>query len=376
MAGPDFPGRSNQVCHPCRDICTVIQQYHRVEKTVKAGTTKLLNELDNLWSQRQVDNQVTLAGSAADGTSPTKLPEDVKVHPEIVQAIQTLLLEHRRGAVNQKNQALDMFQILAPEAAERPDLFDVHAEQWRDLRGWFHEHAHYTLKEQHCDVAELQTKVSLLETHLLSMVSTFYEGVAELDTILQQEPTEENVSRAVARMSRLEQQRYFYERLQNPEWVEPLKQKGVFATIPQPRENEGKGTISFFPWPPVQYLTRMAGERPAAVAQIFAGLPATENPFIVKAMLDAAQLMPPDIAVTLAPKIVKLLDIPFWFTPDLVGRLTARLASGGQAKAALQLLRALLQVKQDSLGSLNPAGASGRRREATSVMRGFDYTKT
>jgi hypothetical protein len=27
MEGGDFPGRSNLVCHACRDICTVIQQY-------------------------------------------------------------------------------------------------------------------------------------------------------------------------------------------------------------------------------------------------------------------------------------------------------------------------------------------------------------
>jgi hypothetical protein len=376
MASPGFPGRSNQVCHACRDICTVIQQYHRVEKTVRANTTRLLDELEGVWSQRQPDNQVNPGGSAEDGTSPTRLPEDVKVQPEIIQAIQALLIEHRRGSVNQKNQALDMFQILAPEASERRDLFDVHAEQWRDLRGWFHEHAHYTLKEQHCDVAELQTKVSLLETHLLSMVSTFYEGVAELDKILEQEPAEENVSRAIARMSRPEQQRYFFERLQNPEWIEPLKQKGVFDTIPQPRENDEKGTISFFPWPPGEYLTKMANERPAMVAKIFVGLPATENPFIVKAMLDAAQLMPPDIAATLAQKIVKLLDIPFWFTPDLVGKLIVKLASGGQPKSALQLLRALFQVKPDHPMSLDPADASGRLREARPVMSGFDFRRT
>jgi hypothetical protein len=376
MAGPDFPGRCNQICHACRDICTVIQQYHRVEKTVKAGTTKLLNELDRLWSQRPAEDQISPAGPATDGSSPKRLPEDVRIRPEIVQAIQALLLEHHRGSINQKSQALDMFQILAPEAAGRPDLFDVHAEQWRDLRGWFHEHAHYTLKEQSCEVSELEAKVSLLETHLLTMVSTFYEGVAELDKILTEEPTEENVSRTIARMSRVEQQRYFYERLQNPEWIEPLKQKGVFDAIPQPQENVDEGTVSFFPWPPAQYLTRMAGERPAEVAQIFAGLPATDNPFIVKAMLDATQLMPPKIAVTLAPKIVKLLDVAYWFTPDLVGKLTVRLASGGEAKAALQLLRALLQVTPDPRTSLDPAGATRRRREAKPLIGDFDYAKT
>jgi hypothetical protein len=376
MAGPDFPGRCNQVCHACRDICTVIQQYHRVEKTVKASTTNLLNELDHLWSQRPAEDQINPAAPAKDGSSPNRLPEDVRIQPEIVQAIQALLVEHRRGSINQKNQALDMFQILAPEAAGRPDLFDVHAEQWRDLRGWFHEHAHYTLKEQSCEASELEAKVSLLETHLLTMVSTFYEGVAELDKILTKEPTEENVSRAIARMSRVEQQRYFYERLQNPAWIEPLKQKGVFDAIPQPQENIDKGTVSFFPWPPAQYLTIMAGERPAEVAQIFAGLPATENPFIVKAMLDATRLMPSKIAVTLAPKIVRLLDIAYWFSPDLVGKLTVRLASGGEPKAALQLLRALLQVKPDPRTSLDPAGATRRRHEARPLIRGFDYAKT
>ncbi len=376
MAGPDFPGRCNQVCHPCRDICTVIQQYHRVEKTVRAGTTKLLNELDVIWSQRVSDAQAVPVGLPSERNAPTRLPEDVRVQPEIVQAIQALLIEHRRGSINQKNQALDMFQILAPEAAGRPDLFDVHAEQWRDLRGWFHEHAHYSLKEQSCELGELESKVSLLETHLLTMVSTFYEGVAELDKILVQEPTEENVSRAIAHMSRVEHQRYFYERLQNPEWIEPLKQKGVFDTIPEPRENVEHGTISFFPWPPGQYLTTMAGERPADVAQIFLDLPATENPFIVKAMLDATQLMPPNIAVTLAPKILKLLGHAYWFAPDLVGRLTVRLASGGEPKVALHLLRALLQVKPDPRTSLDPTRATRRRREARPVMRGFDYAKT
>jgi hypothetical protein len=376
MAGPDFPGRSNQVCHACRDICTVIQQFHRVEKTVKAGTTKLLNELDSLWSQRPPDDLMAPSRSATDGSSPTRLPEDAMVQPKIVQAIQALLLEHRRGSINQKNQALDMFQILAPEAAGRPDLFDVHAEQWRDLRGWFQEHAHYTLKKQRCEATELQSKVSLLETHLLTMVSTFYEGVAELDKILTQEPTQENVSRAIALMSRGEQQRYFYERLQNPEWIEPLKQKGVFDNIPEPQENIERGTVSFFPWPPVQYLINMAGERPAAVAQIFGSLPVTDNPFIVKGMLDATQLMPPNNAVTLVPKVVKLLDMAYWFTPELVGKLTVRLAMGGEPKAALALLRALLQVTPDPRTSLDPAGATRRRREARPVMRGFDYTNT
>ena len=69
---------------------------------------------------------------------------------EVLQMVQSVLQEHRRGALNQRNQALNMFLKIAPEAAGRPDLYDTHAEQWKSLRGWFDVFAHYTLKERLC----------------------------------------------------------------------------------------------------------------------------------------------------------------------------------------------------------------------------------
>jgi hypothetical protein len=36
----DFPGRSNLICHACRDICTEIQQYLKVEKTIVTGDNR------------------------------------------------------------------------------------------------------------------------------------------------------------------------------------------------------------------------------------------------------------------------------------------------------------------------------------------------
>ena len=76
--------------------------------------------------------------------------------------------------------------------------------------------------------------------HLLAMVSTFYEGVAELDNILDQEPTPDTVARAIALMARPEQQRYFFARLQNPAWLEPLKKKVCSATRPCPEGTQTK----------------------------------------------------------------------------------------------------------------------------------------
>jgi hypothetical protein len=45
------------------------------------------------------------------------------------QLIQAIIQEHRRGSKNQKEQALDLFQTIAPEAAGRPELFDPQADQ-------------------------------------------------------------------------------------------------------------------------------------------------------------------------------------------------------------------------------------------------------
>jgi hypothetical protein len=373
MEGATFPGRSNFVCHACRDICTVIQQYLRVEKTTNADTKTLLNELDVLWSQQRLDEVAYPIATAPEHAEPTNLPEDVPVPTEILKAIQSVLTEHRRGAGNQKKQALDMFQIIAPEAAGRPDLFDAHAEQWRDLRGWFHEHAHFTLKPQVCDENELQTKVSLLEVHLLTMVSTFYEGVSALDAILGAEPTQDTVAQAIARMSHPEQQRYFFDRLQNSKWIEPLYQKGIFDTLPALGRDIDKGTIWFYDWPACSYLSRMASQEPALVAKIFAQFDSTENPYIIRSTLDAALRMPVGVSVTLVSTIAKLLETPTIFASTSAGELAVKLASGGEHKAALQVLRTLLKVIPDPRASLDPSRATRRKHEAVPLIRAFDY---
>lgn len=373
MDGADFQGRSNLVCHNCRDICTLIQQYYRVERDDRANTAALLNKLDALWVQNKLDDLTIPTASNLENAEPATLLEDLPVSREVLQMVQSVLQEHRRGAVNQKNQALGMFLGIAPEAAGRPDLYDTHAEQWKRLRGWFHEYAHYTLKERVCDEGELKAHFLLLETHLLTMVSTFYEGVAELDKILVQEPNHDTVARAIALMSRPEQQRYFFARLDNPGWIEPLKKKGMFNKPPVPGRDPDKGTSWVNDWPVGRYLSRMAEERGAAVAEIFGALPPTDNPYVVSALLDAALVMPASLIAGLAPKIAKAVETPFWLPADKMGRIALKLASGGEHEAALQLLNSLLKVIPDPRAPLRPGKAWLGKREAVSMLPAFDY---
>jgi hypothetical protein len=45
-------------------------------------------------------------------------------------------------------------------------------------------------------------------------------------------PTPELVTRAIAGMPHSEQQRYFFDRLENPEWIEPLRKAKFFDQLP------------------------------------------------------------------------------------------------------------------------------------------------
>jgi len=45
-------------------------------------------------------------------------------------------------------------------------------------------------------------------------------------------PTPKQVDLAVALLAHIEQHRYFFDRLENPEWIEPLKSKGFFPSSP------------------------------------------------------------------------------------------------------------------------------------------------
>src|SRR6185437_11149102 len=62
-------------------------------------------------------------------------------------------------------------------------------------------------------------------------------------------PTRSQVEAAMGRLIQAGQVQYFFDKLENPEWVEPLFEKGFFKNPPAPVSNEVEQTISFPIWP-------------------------------------------------------------------------------------------------------------------------------
>lgn len=162
-------------------------------------------------------------------------------------------------------------------------------------------------------------------------------------------PTPEQVDRAVALLVHAEQYRYFFDRLENPEWIQPLKLKGFFRNPP---------AAGF--WPESRYLARMASLKPDEVLEIILSMPDTDKGWVNEDLADAALSMPPEFSARLIGKAEKWAQSAY--SPLLskkLGLLMAHLARGGQVDEALGLARALLEV------------LPGARMESESEMEGI-----
>lgn len=45
-------------------------------------------------------------------------------------------------------------------------------------------------------------------------------------------PTPEQVNRAISLLGQVQNVRYFFDKLENPEWIQPLYKKGYFSNPP------------------------------------------------------------------------------------------------------------------------------------------------
>ncbi|MCB0859167.1 MAG: hypothetical protein KDB54_00750 [Solirubrobacterales bacterium] len=99
-------------------------------------------------------------------------------------------------------------------------------------------------------------------------------------------PTDEEVDEALDLISRGSvQSAYFFDSLQDPDWIEPLRAAGFFDLPPDPVTTV-EGTLHL-PWPESRYLKRMASRAPNEVARAIEGFEATPNE---RVMIDVCEI--------------------------------------------------------------------------------------
>jgi hypothetical protein len=189
-------------------------------------------------------------------------------------------------------------------------------------------------------------------------------------------PTPDDVDKAVSLLTRSEQNRYFFDRLQNPEWIEPLLKKNFFRSPPKPFINDSRGTITHPPWPDSRYLARMATLKPDTILNIILEMPATDNSMVLQDLLDAALNMPPNFSVRLLQKTKTWVrsERPL-FRPGKLAALVTHFVNGGYNEAGLDLARDLLEILPDPKAKAIPEDSESYHPppEPTARFSEWDY---
>jgi hypothetical protein len=103
---------------------------------------------------------------------------------------------------------------------------------------------------------------------LFGLVAPYYVTEQELDGLLALEaPDDDDARRLQGIQLRAVQRSYFFSRLENPKWFEPLTQAGFFRSPPD-RQVNSDGSWRPRAWPEGDYLVRVARQIPEAVAAV------------------------------------------------------------------------------------------------------------
>ena len=162
---------------------------------------------------------------------------------------------------------------------------------------------------------------------------------------------------------------HFFEKLDNPDWLTPLKEEGFFKTPPPPMEHPDGGTSYPF-WSQGLYLKKMAAvpEKQSEVLEICLDVE-TENTQARSDLLEIALLLPVEMSV----QIVETIDeIDYFLSPEKYGKLIKYFAGNGKISEAVTLANRVLAIQPDP----RPAPEYGGHKiphDPTPIIRDYDY---
>ena len=159
-------------------------------------------------------------------------------------------------------------------------------------------------------------------------------------------PTNEMIDRALRLVKKGTGHRYFFSRLKNPLWLQPLVERGYFQSPPSIKYFDD-GYVQFPSWPELQYLKNVSHDEPDKVANLILDLPPVNNPSVYSEILEIALHLHGEQSVKLTPKILESIDIDYQFLPHRYGNMLAHWTAENQTSAALELTKVLVEFVPD-----------------------------
>lgn len=141
--------------------------------------------------------------------------------------------------------------------------------------------------------------------------------------------------------------KYFFEKIETPDWLNPLHENGFFEQPPSP-EKDGK-YIQHTEWVESKYLVKVADKAPLDVARIILSIPNTDNEKIHEDYVTAAARMDSKNAIKIAKKEIQWVehtDDLFFLYPEKAANLIIHLAGNNEFEMAVAFTEKLLRIKK------------------------------
>lgn len=159
-------------------------------------------------------------------------------------------------------------------------------------------------------------------------------------------PTPEMIDKIQASVKKEIDRQYFFSKLKNPLWVEPLRERDYFSCPPSAKYLPD-GYVQYPYWPELTYLETIAEEVPDQVTDIILSMPETDNPRVYSDILGIALVLDGNNSGRLLPKITQYIELenPFMAHrfPDLIKYWVER----GNISEALAITKLLLPFRRD-----------------------------
>lgn len=169
----------------------------------------------------------------------------------------------------------------------------------------------------------------------------------------------ETVDKVVQRLKHGGDAAYFFESISSPEWITPLAERSFFRTPPA-AIHEGEW-VRYPSWPELDYLVRMAPQRPDLVGELLLRIDETDNARVRGGIVTAAIALPAPASAAVAERVRGWVENDQRFLDfSALARLVEHLAEIGARTDALALSRALLAP------IAGPSGGVGRLRARAS----------
>lgn len=159
-------------------------------------------------------------------------------------------------------------------------------------------------------------------------------------------PTDEMIEKVLSSVKKETDRQYFFSKLENPLWVEPLQERGYFSNPPV-LKSLPDGYVQFPHWPELSYLVAIAKEATDQVVDIVLSLPKTDNPRVYDDILAIALRLEGQETARLLPKLLEYTELKSQFLAHRYPELLEHWTGQGNIDEALEIAKKLIPFQAD-----------------------------